>query len=91
MPKTEKVLKDKLRAEHVEKIYQYLHDAGEDVKFTASGTMVYPVCDDAGNEYFIKIVVSIPNGSRDGEPYDGYGEAEAFELRSKNKKSSSKK
>lgn len=78
-----KKMKDALRAMHVAKIVEFLTKEGEDVRYTASGTLVYPVCDEAGHEYFIKMVISIPQGSRDGDAYNGYEEAEAYELKLK--------
>lgn len=48
------------------------------VLVTGSGKRSIPVLDPEGNECFAVIQISVPRGSRDGTPYDGYAEAEAY-------------
>jgi nitrogenase molybdenum-iron protein alpha/beta subunit len=55
----------------------------EDVLRTGSNEIAFPVTDSEGNEEFIQIVVKVPTGSRDGEPYNGYQMAEDYSLKLK--------
>ena len=55
----------------------------EDVLRTGSNEIAFPVTDSEGNEEFIQIVVKVPTGSRDGEPYNGYYMAEEYSLKLK--------
>ncbi len=76
-------LRGALRDEYTSKIATILKDAGEDVYVVGSNAFAIPCVDAEGNEWFAKFVVSIPTGSRDGDPYDGYGEAESYALKVK--------
>jgi hypothetical protein len=74
------VNQDALKNDALAIIVKALEDAGKvDIKQYRSNAFCYPVVDEEGNEGFIKIVVSIPKGSRDGEEWDGYEEAAAYE------------
>ena len=59
---------------------------------TGSGELTYPITDEEGNEYYLKLCFSIPRGPRDGEggykPYNPYDEADAYaaELQEKQEK-----
>ena len=57
----------------------------EDVLRVASNRIAFPVVDAAGGEWFVTITVAIPTGERNGDVYDGYGEAEAYKLKCANK------
>ena len=46
---------------------------------------MFPAIDELGNECFLTVTVQIPKGSRDGDPYDGYAEAENYRLETKRK------
>ena len=83
MAQTRKVANEKIKKEWIEKITAFLKDCGEDVLRVKSGEIAFPVVGEIGNEEFLKITFSIPTGSRDGEPYDGYGEAESYTLKLK--------
>lgn len=72
---------DLLRNEWVNTLFQILEEKGEDVMLTASNKIAFPAVGCEGNEDFIVLTVSVPKGGRDGEPYDGYGEAEAYRLK----------
>jgi hypothetical protein len=80
MATKQKELDEKLRQSIVEKIYQFLKEEGEDVRYTASNVLMFPCLDEEEGERFCSITVKIPTGSRDGEEYDGYGEAESYEM-----------
>lgn len=78
---TSKQANDKLRAEYVEKILSILQSNGEDAFKIASNVVVFPVVNDNKDEEWLKITVSIPKGSRDGEKFDGYIEKDDYEFR----------
>lgn len=80
MAVTKKQLRDNLRAKIVEDITKFLADRGDEVLPTATNKFCFPCVDAEGNEEFCVVTVTIPTGSRDGEAYDGYGEAEAFKM-----------
>lgn len=69
---------DKLRQEYMQVIMKALEDAGEEILRTGSNEIAIPCVDAEGNDQFCVFTVKIPTGSRDGEAYDGYGEAEDY-------------
>ena len=82
---TNKQAQDALRQRYVEVIKKALSDLGEEVLQTGSNTIAIPCVDDNGDEQFCCFTIKVPTGSRDGEPYDGYGEAESYEMGCKQK------
>lgn len=77
-----------VRAEYLKRIKDYFTEAGEEVLLIKSGTYAIPVVDSNNTDGWVTITVTIPKGSRDGEPFDGYELAEdfAFEQAKKEKK-----
>lgn len=75
-----KQTKDELRMQWVEIASQWLEERGEEVLRTGSNELTIPVVDKEGNDEYITIVVKVPNGSRDGEPFDGYNAAESYKI-----------
>ena len=77
-----------VRAEYLKRIKDYFTEAGEEVLLIKSGTYAIPVVDSNNTDGWVTITVTIPKGSRDGEPFDGYEVAEdfAFEQAEKEKK-----
>ena len=82
---TNKQAQDALRQRYVEVIKKALSDLGEEVLQTGSNTIAIPCVDDNGDEQFCCFTIKVPTGSRDGDPYDGYGEAESYEMGCKQK------
>ena len=82
MAKSRRALQNELRLKYLGKIMEFLAKE-EDVLRTGSNELAFPVTDSEGNEEFIQIVVKVPTGSRDGEPYDGYQMAEDYALKLK--------
>ena len=82
---TNKQAQDALRQRYVEVIKKALSDLGEEVLQTGSNTIAIPCVDDNGDEQFCCFTIKVPTGSRDGDPYDGYGEAESYALSVKQK------
>jgi hypothetical protein len=79
MAKTTKQLDEVLRNKYLDLIVQFLTEQGEDVLRVKSNEIAIPAVDEERNDKFVKIVVSVPTGSRDdGEAFDGYGMAEQY-------------
>jgi hypothetical protein len=76
---------DNLRNKTLERVTDFFSADGEDAQQTKTGTIMFPAVDELGAECFVTITVQIPKGSRDGEAYDGYAEAENFKLETKAK------
>lgn len=76
---------DNLRSKTLQRIIDFFANEGEDVQQTKTGTVMFPAVDELGNECFLTVTVQIPKGSRDGEAYDGYAEAENYRLETKAK------
>ena len=55
---------DKVRAQYVEKIFQYLESLGEDVGMIESNSFNFPVVLD-GEEGFVEVVVKVPKDRGD--------------------------
>lgn len=68
---------DELRAQYLSKLIEAFKE-NEDVQRTGAGEIAFPVVDGEGEDNWVVITVKIPTGSRDGEAYDGYGEAEDY-------------
>lgn len=71
---------DALRADYVQKIMQMMADAGEEVLRVKSNEIALPVVDADGEDNWVILTVKVPVGSRDGDVYDGYGEAESYTM-----------
>jgi len=76
---------DNLRNKTLERVTNFFSADGEDTQQTKTGTIMFPAIDELGAECFVTITVQIPKGSRDGDPYDGYAEAENYRLETKQK------
>ena len=82
---TNKQAQENLRKKYLEVIKKALIEAGEEVLQTGSNVLTIPCVDDNGDEQFCCFTIKVPSGSRDGDPYDGYGEAESYALACKQK------
>lgn len=76
---------DGLRNRTLQRIIDFFANEGEDVQRTKTGAVMFPAIDELGNECFLTVTVQIPKGSRDGEAYDGYAEAENYRVETKRK------
>lgn len=82
MATSRKALREEVKAIYVEKLIEVFTQADMEILRTGSNEIALPVVDREGNEDFIVITVKIPTGSReDGEPYDGYAAAQAYEMK----------
>ena len=78
-------LDNQLRNVYLENIMDFFRKNEEDVLQSGSNECVFPVLDSEGNEKWIQVVVKVPTGGRDGEGFDGYGMAESYQLKLKEK------
>lgn len=76
---------DVVKLAMLDKIREFLEAEGEDVCRVKAGEIALPFVNGNGEEGWLKITFVVPSGSRDGEPYDGYGEAESYKLLIKTK------
>jgi hypothetical protein len=81
MAKSKKQLHEELRARFMKVITDYLTEQNEEVLQTASQEIAIPCVDSEGNDEYVVITFKVPTGSRDGEPYDGYGVAESYAIK----------
>ena len=81
MATSNKALNDKIRADYLEKVKDFFASVGEEVLVTGSGEICMPCVDTEGNEKWVQLVVKVPTGSRDGEPFDGYSLAEDYQMK----------
>ena len=86
MAVSRKVEREILRNRYLESVISYF-SVDEEVLRVKSNEIAIPVVGCEGNEDFIVITVKVPTGANKGlEPYDGYSEAEDYQLKLKNKK-----
>ena len=67
-----------LRQAEFTKLTDLLTANGYEVLQTKGAQFASPVVDMNGGERFIRVTLEVPKGDREGNPYDGYAEAEAF-------------
>ena len=80
-----KATNEALRAQYIELLTKLLTDSGEEVLRVKSNEIALPVVDRDGDDSYVVITLKVPTGSRDGDPYDGYGEAESYAMACKQK------
>ncbi len=88
---TTKQANDKERNRIMNLIVDFLKEQGEDVQQTKAYEHALPFVNENGEEGWLRFPISIPSGSREGEPYDGYAEAESYQMLIKKKKEDAKK
>lgn len=81
MAKSNRKEMEVLRSLYVAKVREIFNELGEEVLSVASNRIAFPAVGADGGEYFVTITVAIPTGERNGEPYDGYAEAEGYALK----------
>lgn len=80
-----KATNDALRAQYVDIISKLIADSGEEVLRVKSNEIAIPCVDRDGEDSYVVVTIKVPSGSRDGDPYDGYSEAESYALSCKQK------
>ena len=76
--KTNNQLNNELREKYRNILKDFFTKEGEEVLVTNTNEIAIPTLDSSRREKYVVIKVMVPNGSRDGEPYDAYSVAEAF-------------
>jgi hypothetical protein len=85
MTVSRKVEREMLRNEYLDKLIE-MFKVDEDVQRVKSNEIAFPVVGCEDNEDWIVITVKVPTGANKGtEPYDGYSEAESYEMKCKEK------
>ena len=86
MSVSRKVEREIIRTDFLERISRFLYENGEEVLRVKSNEIAIPVVGCEDNEDFLVITFKVPTGANKGtEPYDGYSEAESYELKLKEK------
>lgn len=79
MAVSRKAEREIIRTEFLEKVSQFLYEAGEEVLRVKSNEIAIPVVGCEGNEDFLVLTFKVPTGANKGtEPYDGYALAEDY-------------
>ena len=76
---------DALRNQFLNIVSQIMAEKGEEVLRVKANEIAIPTVDADGEDNWVVITVKVPTGSRDGDAYDGYGEAESYDLKLKEK------
>ena len=85
-----RALDNQLREKVLAEVMDFFRKNEEDVLQTNSNECVFPCLDSEGNEKWIQIVVKVPTGGREEEGFDGYGVAESYQLKLKEKEEKKK-
>jgi len=81
MAVSRKSLRDNLRTAYLDRVIALFTADGEEVLRTGSNEIALPCVDAEGNDEFVVVTLKVPTGERGGDPYDGYGEAEAYAMK----------
>ena len=84
------VLDNAVREGYITKVKAFLEGEGEQVLIVGSNEIALPCVDAEGNEKFIVLTFKIPTGTRGGDPYNGYEEAEDYAAHVKAKEEKAK-
>lgn len=76
-----KATNDALRAQYIELITKLLDGEGEEVLRTKSNELAIPCVDADGEDSYVVVTIKVPTGSRDGDLYDGHGEAKSYAMK----------
>ena len=86
MAVSRKAEREMIRTNFLEMVGEFLATHGEEVLRVKSNEIAIPVVGCEGNEDFLVMTFKVPTGANKGlDPYDGYGEAESYELKLKEK------
>lgn len=72
---------NKAREQFTEMLSAVLGQSGLEVERVASHKIAFPFKNEAGNDFWAVVTVSVPKGSRDGEAFDGIAEAEDYRFK----------
>ena len=86
MAVSRKVERELIRSEFLTLVSDFLATHGEEVLRVKSNEITIPVVGCEDNEDFLVVTFKVPTGANKGlEPYDGYAEAESYELKQREK------
>lgn len=86
MAVSRKVEREIIRTNYLNLIADFLHTQDDEVLLVKSNEIAIPVVGCEGNEDFLVITFKVPTGANKGtEPYDGYSEAESYEMKQREK------
>lgn len=88
---TRKQEQDKRRSEFLKKLIAFIESEGDEAIQIKKNEVAFPIVFDNGDEAFMKIAVSIPAGSRDGDIFDAYSLHEEFEINERKKAETAKR
>ena len=81
---TKAQMENAIRNRYLDAIRDLLTSQGDEALTVSASELAIPCLDDAGNEAWAIVKVSIPRGTRNGEggytPYDGYAAAEDYAI-----------
>ena len=83
---TRKQENEKMRNFFIKDLMEFIESQGNEAIRIKNNEVAFPIVYKNGDEAFIKIAVSIPSGSRDGDIFDAYSLAEEYEINEKKKK-----
>ena len=87
---TNRKLDNEIRERCLKTLMEMFEKNGEDVVQTNSNELAFPIVDEDGNDKWVQIVVKVPTGGRDEDGYDGYGVAESYKMKLKEKEEKKK-
>lgn len=86
MAVSRKTEREMIRTQYLNTVTEFLASKGEEILRVKSNEIAIPVVGCEDNEDFLVITFKVPTGANKGrEPYDGYSEAESYELHLKEK------
>ena len=80
-----------VREYYLRKIMEYVESLGEDVGLSKSNQFNFPAVTADGSEIYLTVTVTVPSGSRDGDPYDGYAMRQEYAIACQKKEEARKK
>lgn len=85
MATSKTILDNAIREKYINLVKTALEASGEEVLITGSNEIAMPCVDAEGNEKFLVLTFKVPTGTRCGEAYNGYNEAEDYAAHVKEK------
>lgn len=85
---TRKQENEKMRNSFIKELMDFIESQGNEAIRIKNNEVAFPIVYENGDEAFMKIAVSIPSGSRDGDIFDAYSLAEEYVIMRKRKKKS---
>ena len=75
------ILDNAIREKYIATVKDFLEKSGEEVLVTGSNEIALPCVDAEGNEKFLVLTFKVPTGTRCGEAYNGYYEADDYKAK----------